>query len=268
MHIPAVLPLAASTLLDTSSMPQTLSNPSSESSFKIPTSYESAVMARRILNLTALATISTVFPSLDSPSSNLAELRHQSSEVGGMPIGLTEYIADCEDSGNPTILGLPITTFMKNAAAGSNISLSVQWTPPYPPSSRIKSSFFSYEKDIRDVGYSAANLPRFAMLGYLGKIPEAEISTKQIEQCFLAPHPDAKYWLPGSDIHMSEWVRLVVQEVYFFGGFGDRAYIGWIPMDEWRSVARNEWEKIRLPGEKKGWKEWAVEEFDLGSWEL
>lgn len=268
MHIPAILPLAASTLLDPSSMPKTWSNPSSEIDFKIPTSYESAVMARRILNLTPLATISTIFPSFESPSSDQKGLRPKSPEVGGMPIGLTEYIADCEDSGNPTILGLPIATYMKNAVAGSNISLSVQWTPPYLPSSRIKSSISSYKKDVRDVGYSAANLPRFALLGYLEKIPEAEISMKQIEQCFLIPHPDAKYWLPGNDIHVSEWVRLVVQEVYFFGGFGDRAYIGWIPVDQWRNVTRSEWEKIRLPGEKKGWKEWLVEEFGLGSWEL
>ena len=118
------------------------------------------------------------------------------------------------------------------------------------------------------MGYSAANLPRFALLGYLEKIQEAEISAKELAECFLKPHPDAKYWLPGNDIHESGWVRLVVEKVYWFGGFGDRAYIGWIPVDEWRSVTRGEWEEIRLPGEKKGWKEWAVEEFGLGSWEL
>lgn len=225
-------------------------------------------MARRILNLTPLATISTTFPSSDNPSSGPEGQRNQRPEVGGMPIGLTEYIADCEDNGNPTILGLPITTYMKNAAAGSNISLSVQWTPPYPPSSRIKSSLSSHGKDVRDVGYSAANLPRFALLGYLEKIPEVDISTKQLEQCFLTPHPDAKYWLPGNDIHVSEWVRLVVQQVYFFGGFGDRSYIGWIPVEQWRNITRSQWEEISLPGEKKGWKEWAVGELGLGSWEL
>jgi hypothetical protein len=124
------------------------------------------------------------------------------------------------------------------------------------------------KKDERDVGYSAANLPRFALLGYLEKIPDAEVSEKELEKCFLRPHPDAKYWLPGNDIHVSEWVRLVVQEVYFFGGFGDRAYIGWIPVEDWRKVTEHEWQAIRLPGEKKGWKEWAVDEFGLGTWEL
>lgn len=48
------------------------------------------------------------------------------------------------------------------------------------------------------------------------------------------------------------------------GGFGDRAYIGWIPIEEWRSVDKKEWEEARLVGEKKGWKEWAVEGLGLG----
>lgn len=265
MYIPALLPLAATSFLAPPSTQHAL-GPSSETSLKIPTPYESAVMARRILNLTPMATISTVFPSPDATSSNPEELGRGPS-VGGLPIGLTEYIADCEDSGNPTILGLPIATYMKNAAAGSNISLSVQWTPPHLPSSRIKSSF-SPERDVRDVGYSAANLPRFALLGYLEKISDAEVSANKLESCFLKPHPDAKYWLPGNDIHVSEWVRLVVEEVYWFGGFGDRAYIGWIPVDQWRSVTKAEWEAVRLPGEKKGWKEWAVDTFGLGALEL
>lgn len=37
--------------------------------------------------------------------------------------------------------------------------------------------------------------------------------------------------------------------MYWIGGFGDRAYIGWIPVDEWKSVSKEEWEDIRLPGE-------------------
>lgn len=49
---------------------------------------------------------------------------------------------------------------------------------------------------------------------------------------------------------------MVVNEVYWIGGFGDRAYIGWIPVEEWRNVTRGEWEAVRLPGEEKGWKEW------------
>jgi hypothetical protein len=183
-----------------------------------------------------------------------------------------DYIADCESTGNPTILAINIATSFKNAAAGSNISLSLQWTPPYPPSKRISSlpHLFGKGKDggKEAVPYSAANLPRFSLLGYLEKIEEAEVEGLELGKCFTNVHPDARYWLPGNKIHASEWVRLVVEEVYWIGGFGDRAYIGWIPVEEWRKVKREEWENVRLPGERKGWKEWAVEGLGFGEWEL
>lgn len=223
------------------------SNPPENEVHRIPTSYESAVMARRILNLTPLGTLSTIFPSSHS-------LESRPSGLQGMPIGLMDYIADCETTGDPTILAINIATSFKNVAAGSNISLSLQWTPPHPPSKRI--SF--WESTTSDpVPYSAANLPRFSLLGYLEKIQKHEVENLQLGKCFTKLHPDAKYWLPGNSIHESEWVRLVVQDVYWIGGFGDRAYIGWIPAEEWKNVTKEEWEAIKLPGEKKGWKEWS-----------
>lgn len=176
-----------------------------------------------------------------------------------------DYIADCESSGNPTVLAINIATSFKNVAAGSNISLSLQWTPPYPPKERI-SSWFGMGKEGPSLPYSAANLPRFSLLGYLEKISQAEVEALELGKCFTSVHKDAKYWLPGNRIHTSEWVRLVVQDIYWIGGFGDRAYIGWIPVEEWRNVTSKEWQDIRLPGEKKGWKEWAVE--SLRDWKL
>jgi hypothetical protein len=205
-------------------------------------------MARRVLALTPLGTLSTIFPH----SSNTLESRPSGLE--GMPIGLMDYIADCEESGDPTILAINIATSFRNVAAGSNISLSLQWAPPNPPSKRIE--LFGGSDP---VPYSAANLPRFSLLGYLEKIQKNEVESLQLGKCFTKTHPDAKYWLPGNSIHVSEWVRLVVQDVYWIGGFGDRAYIGWIPVDEWKNVTRKEWENIRLPGEKKGWKEWSMD---------
>ncbi|KAH8597956.1 pyridoxamine 5'-phosphate oxidase-domain-containing protein [Bisporella sp. PMI_857] len=236
-------------------------NPPPNANIKIPTSRESAIQARRILHLTPLATLSTTFPSSKSPQSEweASTSENRPTDLGGISIGLMDYIADCESSGDPTILAISIATTFKNAAAGSNVSLSLQWTPPYPPSSRIG----GYKEP---VPYSAANLPRFALLGYLENIPKSEVESLALGECFTKTHRDAKYWLPGNSIHHSEWVRLVVQKIYWVGGFGDRAYIGWIPVEEWQSVTREEWESIKLPGEKKGWKEWAVE--SLGQWEL
>lgn len=236
--------------------------------FQIPTPYESAVQARRILALTPLGTLSTVFPEKSSSSAQTADgvagQENRPSGLGGMPIGLMDYVADCEDQGNPTILAINIATSFKNVRAGSNISLAMQWSPPYPPDKRIKSTLPSWLAGLigREAGrskepvpYSAANLPRFSLLGYLEKIE----ASADVASCFVKTHPDAKYWLPGNRIHEAEFVRFVVQQVYWIGGFGDRAYIGWIPVEDWRNVTQKEIKDIRLPGEKKGWDEWSVE---------
>jgi hypothetical protein len=215
--------------------PQRLfTNPPSyhETGFKIPTVHESAVQARRILRLESIGTLSTVFPS------------HHATEnrpsVDGAPIGLMDYFGDCEpDTGNPTILAITIATSFKNVDAGSNITLSMRWHPQ------------------DSVWRSPASLPRFSLVGHLEDISAEEVSKQSLTTCFVKYHPDAAWWLPGNRIHESKWVRLVVDEVYWIGGFGDRAYIGWIPTEDWYSVTPEEIESVRLPGEKKsGWGSW------------
>ena len=258
-----------------------LSNPPiTDSRYRIPTAYESAVLGRRILAKTPLATLSTVFPTSDSDGHHVPGAEeHRPGGLGGVPVGLMDYVADCEDEGNPTILAINIATSFVNVREGSNISLSQNWTPRYPPDKRIKSSaspswsrFLDWllgrggddngdgdgEED--PVPYSAANLPRFSLLGYLEKIDtSADASAAaDLAACFVDAHPDAKYWLPGNPIHESEWVRLVVTQVYWIGGFGDRAYIGWIDAADWHNVTREEWDAVELPGEREGWKEWSA----------
>ncbi|KAI0425019.1 pyridoxamine 5'-phosphate oxidase-domain-containing protein [Xylaria sp. FL1042] len=275
--------LAAVAEAGTLSPPQQyiFSNPPPYSRYRIPTSYESAVLGRRILALTPLGNLATTFPA-DTDSSNAGVLENRPDGLGGMPHSLMEYVADCEDDGNPTFLAINIETTFKNVRDGSNISLAQQWTPLYAPDERIKSSTTTStstsgvlsrllgwlglgsedasDGDDGDDGtpkdvlpYSAANLPRFSLLGYIEKIEDA--SAAAVTECFVNKHPDAKYWLPGNRVHKSEFVRLVVQQVYWVGGFGDRAFIGWIPVEEWKGVTREEWEGVSLPGEKKGWKE-------------
>lgn len=265
--------------------PHSSSSSTSASTARIPTSYESAILARRILALTPLATLSTVFPTSYSSPTEDADglphsilLEHRPPGLEGVPIGLMDYIADCEQpGGNPTILAINIATSFKNVAAGSNMSISVNWVPLYPPNKRIQPvgvwdwmrDWFSRENTARKhdpVPYSAANLPRYSLLGYLEPITvESADEAAELQSCFLKSHPDARYWLPGNRIHASEWVRLVVTQVYWIGGFGDRAYIGWIPLEEWHNVTTEEWGAVRLPGEKPGWNEWSVAatEFEL-----
>jgi hypothetical protein len=241
MRFPAALPLLLVPFVVSSSLPASpqyiFTNPQEDDTLCLPSTYESAVMARRILHLTTLGTLSTVFPTPKS-------LENRPPGLQGMAIGLMEYISDCETTGNPTLLSVDVATSFKNAAAGSNISLSVQWTPPYLPRSN------PYHKPT-PLPYSAANLPRFSLIGYLEKVDEDSVEELPLVECFTHVHPDARLWIPGNKVHHSEWVRMVVQEVYWIGGFGDRNYIGWIPVEEWRNVTKEEYEGIRLPGENR-----------------
>ncbi|KAG9623224.1 hypothetical protein KCU95_g20154, partial [Aureobasidium melanogenum] len=219
------------------------SNPSPEatSGFRIPTVHESAIQARRILRLENIGTLSTVFPSDSSTNQDAVSLEQRPSGLGGVPIGLMDYYADCEpDSGNPTILALDIATSFKNVAAGSNITLSLRWHP-------------------QDGNWhSAASLPRFSLVGHLEDIDDDDASKVALSACFVKNHPDAVAWLPGNRIHTSRWVRLVVEDIYWIGGFGDRAYIGWIPLEAYQNVTRQEIDDCKLPGEKatRGWSNW------------
>ena len=205
------------------------------SSLRIPTVHDSAIQARRILNLSAIATISTVFPSLPST------LEQRPDDLGGASIGLMDYYAPCAPrSYDPIILAISIATSFKNARAGSNVTLSLRYHPPtkdYPPTDDLYT-------------YSPANLPRYSLIGHIEALPPTEVESHQVESCFLELHPDARAWTPGNPIHESWWARLVVEEIYWIGGFGDRAYIGWIPASEWRSVTDEEVREARLVGEE------------------
>ena len=92
-------------------------------------------------------------------------------------------------------------------------------------------------------------MPRFSLIGYIEPISTSEVLSYDVKTCFLGRHPDAEAWLPGNKIHQSWWGRLIVREIYWIGGFGDRAYIGWIPAGEWSGVSEDEVAKARLIGE-------------------
>ncbi|KAG6993998.1 pyridoxamine 5'-phosphate oxidase [Physcia stellaris] len=218
----------------TSDLQHVFVNP--QSTTTIPSAHESAVQARRILNLSSIATLSTVFPA-----SAASTFETRPDDLGGIPIGLMDYYASCGPrSYDPTILAISIATSFKNAQAGSNVTLSIRYHPPStqnPPPEDLYT-------------YSPANLPRFSLIGHIEALTPADVQKNEIESCFLRSHPDAEAWTPGNPIHESWWARLVVEEIYWIGGFGDRAYIGWIPVSEWRAVTDEEISKTRLIGEK------------------
>ncbi|KAI4146576.1 MAG: hypothetical protein L6R39_003409 [Caloplaca ligustica] len=200
----------------------------------IPTVHESAILARRILNLSSIATLSTIFPSDQDPAPLSSP-----NNLGGSPIGLIDYYASCDPTPHePTILAISIATSFRNARAGSNVTLSLRYHPPlhHHPGEDIYT-------------YSPANLPRFSLVGHIEPVPRSQVQKYAMDACFLARHPDAVAWTPGNAIHESWWARLVVEQVYWIGGFGDRAYIGWIPIMDWRNVTNEEVENARLVGE-------------------
>lgn len=94
-----------------------------------PTVHQSAILARRILNLSSIATISTVFPSTsDSPH---LRFENRPDDLAGSPIGLMDYYASCgPNPENPSILAISIATTFRNAHAGSNVTLSLRYHPP------------------------------------------------------------------------------------------------------------------------------------------
>ncbi|KAL9053082.1 MAG: hypothetical protein Q9162_005004 [Coniocarpon cinnabarinum] len=195
---------------------------------RIPTPFESAIQARRILSNERYAVLSTIYPStrpslntFDS-ASDAGTLENRPDTVAGLPVGLPEYIADCEDTGSPTLLAISISTSAKNWASGSNVSLAVT----------------SHAPTGQDWESQAAH-PRYTLLGYVEPMTDTAVKEKNIEECFLKRHEDAESWLPGNEIHESYWARMVVKEVYWIGGFGDRAYIGWISGDDWRRAGES-----------------------------
>ncbi|KAJ5180000.1 FMN-binding split barrel-like protein [Penicillium capsulatum] len=222
-----------------------------------PSWFTSTLMARRLLALSPSGVISTVFPDSIPPSA------HTPSSVAGFPIGLREYISDCDgalpsdlthdDNGDPTILALRVATTFKNIAAGSNFSLELDWWDHLDAAAPVYPS----------LPLSPAALPRVTLFGYLETLPSlSEAASASLEQCFLASHSDAKVWLPGApgSPHASFWARMVVNQAYWIGGFGDVQQIGWINMTEWKGIRRHYslanvgdgrgWEDVRLPGEK------------------
>ena len=228
----ALLPPTISAPLDAQNLLTLLDHHSA-----IPSRYESTLLARRLLALSPTGVLSTVFPS-ESPATEVDAFSSPPPSVAHTPIALPDYLADCEDSGNPTLLALSVSTSTRNAVAGSNVSLAISW-------------WDTYSKLTHREPWSAANLPRASLIGYLEEMSEQDITDGEIVACYTKVHRDSRLWLPGNKnaAHFGKWMRMVVQETYWIGGFGDRAYIGWFEPADWRNIKRSDWEGVRLPGE-------------------
>ncbi|KAM3415788.1 hypothetical protein BST61_g9298 [Cercospora zeina] len=263
------------------------SNPDSihEDDFHFPTIRESTAQARKILHLSTVGTLITVFPPSTSPHNNndASTTENRPSDVEGSPIGLMEYYADCDPhSGNPILLALDIATPYKNYNQGSNISLSVRWWPTQKntysssttrttttttttttsPLSKLTNWLWRSQDGDEEheipTPHTPAALPRFSLHGRLERVPEERLQDGKIQACFLRSHPDSILWQPGNDIHESHYAQLIVEHIYWFGGFGDRARIGWLPLEVWQNLTMKEVIEAKLPGEDK-WRHGSLE---------
>ncbi|CEQ42879.1 SPOSA6832_04756 [Sporobolomyces salmonicolor] len=105
-------------------------------------------------------------------------------------------------------------------------------------------------------GNLAAGRMRVALFGTLERV-EGDDEIEQCKQAYLTgefhfntpcsegqslttvpslatAHPDARGWIPPHGPHDAFYARMRVHQVYAFNGFGDVAYIGWIPLDLYR----------------------------------
>ena len=193
---------------------------------RIPDEDEAASIARTLVARESLANINT-FTSIPG-------------RTGPIPVSLMEYYADCDNDGDPYWLVVDIGSTNRNIARGSSFSWTIR-VGDHPRNDDVDPNYPGA------IPSSPAGSPRINLVGRLENVtfsnPRELI---KLERCFVARHPDAKYWLPYNPItpHNSHWTKFVVEEIYMAGGFGDRAYIGTIDSKKYHQAST-------LPNEMK-----------------
>lgn len=163
---------------------------------------EAAVDARHMIMQETEGTLLSTYQESVAPT----------PELVGSPIGIMEYFADCSTDGSPTMLMLDIAPAMRNYRAGSKLTLS-----------------------LRDHGYdNPLQHGRMYMIGNVTQV--AEEDEERVEACFLAKHPDSEIVAPGRDVHSSQFYTLDIESIYYFGGFGNVSFIGFIPTDVYHAA--------------------------------
>ncbi|GAA5971762.1 hypothetical protein JCM11641_001504 [Rhodosporidiobolus odoratus] len=197
-----------------------------QTAFARETIDEAAVHVRELIAYRSYGTgvLMSVFPEDDR------------SPGAGLPFGLQEYYAPYPDSnGDLLFLAMPIAGIYRNAL------------PPNPPNLTITINDMYGFGD----GNLAAGRRRIALFGAIERV-EGEEELERCKQTYLEAHPDARGWIPPNGPHSAFYARLRINKVYDFGGFGDVAFIGWIPLDLYRSAG------AQMRSEKEVHKHWPV----------
>jgi len=136
-----------------------------------------------------------------------------------LPIGLQEYFAPYPD-GDLVLLVLPISPIYRNILGDSRRGVTLA----------IQDELGTIQR--KGMMWSA-NRRRLSVMGRLSVLL-SEREQREAQKLYEEMHPDSRMWDGPDGPHGSFWARLVVEKVFYFGGFGDRAAIGWIPPDLYR----------------------------------
>ena len=161
----------------------------------------------------------------------------------GIPVSFVEYYVAsdlCPDvsvsnNGNPILLLLEMSSSYGNYVKNGKFSASVEAHPR--PGGPHHGSRGPHDGPMAH--------PRATLFG---ELKELNAST-ELAHCFASRHPDAWPWIPtGSNetlVHDGRWFELDVEDVYFVGGFGDRAYIGGIDAELYHAA------ELRVPHDRE-----------------
>ncbi|KAG9089152.1 hypothetical protein FRC07_012397, partial [Ceratobasidium sp. 392] len=199
---------------------------------------DAARLSRQLIRRESIATLATVYPA-DFRDAGLAN----------HPFALMEYYADCHNNGSLTYLFFPISQNSRNVAsapqktasftirAGESSGYAGDFAPDVlseigqMPMAKQNTGWWdrNWRRSLKFERGPAASA-RVALMGRVnvkyGVTGEGESEddkeARQMSSCFLARHPDAKWWVPGRKgaPHVAWWARFDPEAVYYVGGFG------------------------------------------------
>lgn len=185
----------------------------------VPGEIESASIARTLVSRESMVNVNT-FKTIKRGDKSVK-----------LPVSSMEYYVDCDNDGDFYWLVVDIGSSYQNILHGSEYSFTLR-VGDHPVNEEVNPEYPG------GMSTSPAGSPRLNIQGTLEDVSfKTTKEQAKLEQCFLSRHPDAKYWIPGkSQSHNSHWMKLKVEDIYFIGGFGDRAYIGTIDSGIYHSV--------------------------------
>ncbi|KAI5123671.1 hypothetical protein M0805_001700 [Coniferiporia weirii] len=164
---------------------------------------DAALLARGLVaSSQAIGVMATVFPS--------------NSSLQGEPFALQEYYASCHANGSLSLITMPISRHTQNILHSPTHSASMTvWSSP-----------------------PAASKARVSLMGNVTFLDSRFAVDSGIRDCYLRQHPDARWWLPDDPdaAHLAYWARFDPHSVFFVGGFGDKHYIGNVPLDLYQNA--------------------------------